>query len=127
MATLTASVHDYCTLLARSKLLPAEEVDTLARRWTDDVRGGDDQVEGFTRRKRLPVGEAVRLVRQALAGLQHLHERRMVHRDMKPSNMMLVPAADKPDTTWEATVKILDIGLGRELFDEGTPEGGIET
>jgi hypothetical protein len=88
---------------------------------------GETLDEVLSRRKRLPVGEAVRLVRQALAGLQHLHERRMVHRDLKPSNMMLVPAADKPDTTWDATVKILDIGLGRELFDDGTPEGRIET
>jgi len=46
----------------------------------------------------------------------------MVHRDLKPSNLMVNPGriAGKPDNTLEATVKVLDIGLGRELFDEDT-------
>ena len=90
---------------------------------------GETLDEVLERRKRLPVGEAMRLMCQALDGLQHLHERRMVHRDMKPSNLMLTPVPDKgkPDTTWDATVKILDIGLGREMFDEDAPEGQIET
>ncbi len=39
---------------------------------------------------------------------------------MKPANLMLVPprAAGQPDSTLQATLKILDIGLGRELFDD---------
>jgi serine/threonine protein kinase len=244
MATLAASVTEYCSLLNKSKLLAAEEVDGLRRRWTDGG-GGDDQVDAFvkllikertltpyqavmiqrghpegfflngykildrigkgqmggvykalhalgqtvalkilasskakdphtlgrfqrearllvqldhpnvvrafqlgesagvhyivmeflegetldevlTRRARLPAAEAVRVIRQALAGLQHLHDRRMVHRDLKPSNIMLTPA-ESADSTWDATAKILDIGLGRELFDESTPEGRIDT
>src|SRR5205823_5796613 len=85
---------------------------------------GETLNEVLDRRGRLPVGEAVRLMRQGLDGLQHLHERRMIHRDVKPANMMLTPGAEKgkPDTTWEATVKILDIGLGRELFDDDVPQ-----
>lgn len=83
----------------------------------------------LARRQRLPVAEAARLMTQALDGLQHLHEKRMVHRDVKPANMMLVPASEGAalETTWDATLKILDIGLGRELFDENVPEGDIET
>jgi eukaryotic-like serine/threonine-protein kinase len=88
---------------------------------------GETLDEVLNRRKSLPWAEAVRLVHQAFGGLQHLHERRMVHRDMKPANLMLTPAAGKPDSTWNATVKILDIGLGRELFDESAPGGPIET
>jgi serine/threonine protein kinase len=88
---------------------------------------GETLDEVLSRRKRLPPAEAARVVHQALEGLQHLHERRMIHRDLKPANLMLTPAATKPDTTWDATVKILDVGLGRELFAENTPEGQIET
>lgn len=86
-----------------------------------------DQV--LERRKRLPVYEAARIMCQTLDGLQHLHEQRMIHRDLKPANLMLTPSpeAGKPDTTWNATVKILDIGLGRELFDEDVQEGQVET
>ncbi len=86
---------------------------------------GDTLDETLQRRKRLPPGEAVRLVHQALTGLQHIHELGMVHRDLKPANLMLVPAPakGKADTTADATIKILDIGLGRQLFEEEPSEG----
>jgi eukaryotic-like serine/threonine-protein kinase len=84
---------------------------------------GDTLDEALHRRRRLPPEEAVRLVHQALLGLQNLHEQAMVHRDLKPSNLMLVPAPgrDKDETTTHATVKILDIGLAREMYDEESP------
>jgi hypothetical protein len=52
----------------------------------------------------LPVAEACAHVRQAALGLQHAFEHGMVHRDVKPHNLMLTPAAQ---------VKILDFGLAR--------------
>jgi hypothetical protein len=72
----------------------------------------------------LPVAEACAYIRQAALGLQHAHEKGMVHRDVKPDN--LIRCAD-------GTVKVLDFGLAaltaeREggLTDEnavmGTPE-----
>lgn len=88
---------------------------------------GETLDETLSHKKRLPWAEAVRLIHQALGGLQHLYDRRMIHRDIKPANMMLTPAPDKQDATWNSTVKILDIGLGRELFDESIPEGQVET
>ncbi|MCE9563618.1 MAG: serine/threonine protein kinase [Planctomycetes bacterium] len=247
MATPIASVRDFCGLLAKSKLLPVDEVEGVHKRWREEMHGNDEQVDQFrkflitrkfltdwqaymvqrgrsdgffigaykildrigkgqmggvykavhtlgqlvalkilpsskakdqhvlgrfqrearlltqldhpnvvrsyqfgetsgvhfismeflegetldeilVRRKRLPWGEAARVIHQAFGGLQHLHEKRMVHRDLKPANLMLIPEpAPGKDTTWDATVKILDIGLGRELFDENVPEGQIET
>ncbi|MGH7171462.1 MAG: serine/threonine-protein kinase, partial [Gemmataceae bacterium] len=50
-----------------------------------------------------------------------IHAQGLVHRDVKPANMMLVGAA--PDSTLRATLKILDIGLGRTLFEEGGGDG----
>jgi serine/threonine protein kinase len=78
------------------------------------------------RRGRLPLAEAARLVYQALEGLQHIHEQGLVHRDLEPGNLMLVAAGSgaQEDTTLPCTVKILDIGLGRALFDEGAPGAG---
>ncbi len=73
-----------------------------------------DQI--FQRRGPLPPGEAVRLAHQLLGGLQCLHEQDMVHRDVKPSNLMLV--GGRPDRTLDGTLKILDIGTGRALFDD---------
>jgi serine/threonine protein kinase len=74
------------------------------------------------RRGKMLPGEAVRLIYQALQGLQHIHAQGLVHRDLKPSNLMLVSSA--PDTTLRATLKILDIGLARTLFEENTGEPG---
>ncbi|MBY0523780.1 MAG: serine/threonine protein kinase [Gemmataceae bacterium] len=84
---------------------------------------GESLEDLLQRRAPLPVDEVVRILDQALQGLQHIHEQGMVHRDLKPSNLMLVPGAmaGRMDTTLHATVKILDMGLGRALFDEGAP------
>lgn len=85
---------------------------------------GETLDEVLQRRRKLPPGEAVRIIYQALLGLQHIHEQSMVHRDLKPSNLMLVATSGKsePDSTKNTIVKILDIGLGRALFEEGSPD-----
>lgn len=85
---------------------------------------GETLDEVLQRRKRLPPAEGVRLVHQALLGLQHIHEQGLVHRDLKPANLMLVPAPPKgqPDTTQQSNLKILDIGLGRALLEESEPK-----
>jgi tRNA A-37 threonylcarbamoyl transferase component Bud32 len=87
---------------------------------------GETLKEVLQRRRKLPPGEAVRIVHQALLGLQYLHERGLVHRDLKPDNLMLVGgrSASAGDSTLAATVKILDIGTGRALFsDDVAPDG----
>jgi serine/threonine protein kinase len=89
---------------------------------------GETLDEMLVRRKRLPPAEAVRLIHQALLGLQHIHEQGLVHRDLKPANLMLVPApkGGPNETTLKSNTKILDIGLARELFDETTLPEGVE-
>jgi serine/threonine protein kinase len=51
---------------------------------------------------RLDVADACEIVRQAALGLAHIHALGLVHRDVKPSNMML---------TRDGGVKLLDLGL----------------
>jgi hypothetical protein len=52
----------------------------------------------------LPVPRACDYARQAALGLQHAFERGMVHRDIKPQNLMRTP---------DGTIKVLDFGLAR--------------
>ncbi len=64
---------------------------------------------------RLEVHAAVDLALQALEGLQHLHERGVVHRDIEPSNLMLVrPAAARPGVLADLPlVKLLGFDVSR--------------
>jgi len=59
----------------------------------------------------LRIPQACDYIRQAALGLSHAHERGMVHRDIKPQNLML--------TTGDQ-VKILDFGLARLASEVGT-------
>src|SRR5262245_16008733 len=56
----------------------------------------------------LAVADAVKLVHQTALGLQHAFERGVVHRDIKPGNLLLTVAADGTPL-----VKIFDFGLSR--------------
>jgi hypothetical protein len=62
------------------------------------------------RRGPLPVAEACEYVRQAALGLQHAHEQGLVHRDVKPHNLLLTP---------QGQVKVVDFGLAHLARAEG--------
>jgi serine/threonine protein kinase/WD40 repeat protein len=66
---------------------------------------GVDLAHLVTRKGPLPLDQACDYVRQAALGLQHAHERGLVHRDVKPSNLLLEARS--------RSVKLLDLGLAR--------------
>ena len=65
---------------------------------------GETLTDLVAERGPLPLGETAAIIRQAAIGLLHAHRAGIVHRDVKPSNLML--AAD-------GTVKVLDLGLAQ--------------
>lgn len=74
---------------------------------------GRDLARLVVERGKLPVPDACEATRQAALGLQHAHEHGLVHRDVKPSNLMLTP---------DGTVKLLDLGLARTAESEEAPD-----
>lgn len=67
------------------------------------LSGGD--MQNAVRRGHIPLERVIRYIEQICAGLGHAHVRGVIHRDIKPQNLLLT--ADRE------TVKIADFGVAR--------------
>jgi eukaryotic-like serine/threonine-protein kinase len=72
-------------------------------------------------RERLSPGRAVQITRQILAGLAHAHAQGVIHRDIKPGNVMVGEATGVGDH-----VRIFDFGLAK-LHDAGDGDHSAAT
>jgi predicted Ser/Thr protein kinase len=70
--------------------------------------------EVLRRKGQLPIAHACLYTRQTALGLQHAFEHGMVHRDIKPQNLMLTP---------KGQVKILDFGLAKLASERDNSHG----
>jgi len=71
---------------------------------------GTDLGRLIKKQRALAVPDACEAVRQAALGLHHVHAHGLVHRDVKPGNLMV---------TVQGQVKVLDLGLAR-LVEESS-------
>lgn len=71
---------------------------------TMEVVSGGSVAERLQRERRLAPLEALRIIGEAARGLQHAHTHGIVHRDVKPENLLLDEAG---------RVKVADFGLAR--------------
>jgi serine/threonine protein kinase len=70
---------------------------------------GESLGQKLERDGRLPEAEALRIVHLAAEGLEHAHKNGMIHRDVKPDNIML---------TNDGQAKLADLGLVKEVDAE---------
>jgi tetratricopeptide (TPR) repeat protein len=79
---------------------------------------GDDLASVLRREGSLPVAQACSYVQQAALGLEHARQRGLVHRDIKPGNLLVT--ADRTN------LKILDLGLARVVQDWDSRQAASE-
>jgi hypothetical protein len=94
--------------LSHPGILPVHAVgETAGLHWfAMEKVDGEDLAKRLERNGPLPFDEAARLVRDAARALHHAHQRGVIHRDVKPANLML---------RRDGRVVVTDFGLSKEL------------
>jgi formylglycine-generating enzyme required for sulfatase activity/serine/threonine protein kinase len=107
------------------RAIDADEVAGTHLLVMEYVEGGQDLYRLVKKHGALSIEEACTFIRQAALGLQHASERGLVHRDIKPHNLLVA----------NGQLKILDFGLARlgeadgestTLTQEGTVMGTMD-
>ncbi len=116
--------HGFAERLAREReILASLEHEHIARLYDAglDAQGRPylamQYVEGepitaYAQRHALTVAERVGLLLQVMAALAHAHARLVVHRDLKPGNILVSP---------DGRVTLLDFGVAKLLESKGGP------
>jgi formylglycine-generating enzyme required for sulfatase activity/serine/threonine protein kinase len=69
---------------------------------------GETLAHKIARDKKLPEAEARRMAIEICSGLAHAHQKKVIHRDIKPGNILL---------SQNGEIKIADFGIARECRD----------
>ena len=85
---------------------------------------GESLADMLKRRGRLPLEETLAIVEQCLAGLKAAHDRGLIHRDVKPGNILLDHESHRPLLADFGLVK--GIGNGSSLTATGIIMGTVD-
>lgn len=77
---------------------------------------GEDLRRKVETEKRIPMRQALDIARQVAQGIGSAHRKGLVHRDLKPGNILISPTGE---------VKVADFGIARIMATTGYTEPGI--
>ncbi len=104
---------NHANVVAAYSVLQSGEVLAFAMEYVE----GEDLAQLVQTQGPLPVAQACQYVQQAAQGLQHAFEKQMVHRDIKPQNLIRARAGQMH------IVKVLDFGLAKVTCAENEDTG----
>jgi len=115
-STSDESFVDERRLLREARAAARAEHERIARvydagTWKEQAFIAMEYVRGETLRAwmkthRPTTNEIIAIIQQLLEGLQALHDRGLIHRDVKPENVMVTP---------DGNLRILDLGVARRV------------
>ncbi len=80
--------------------------------YTMELLSGESLADYLQEHQRLPINLALPIFRQVCSALAYAHERGIIHRDIKPGNIMLLESAG---SGLGSSVKIVDFGIVKVL------------
>ena len=82
-----------------------------------------DPITSFCDQRNATIGERIEVFIDVCKGVQHVHQKGLIHRDLKPPNILVIDQ----DGTW--TPKIIDFGIAkgadRALIEENLTQGNL--
>ena len=76
---------------------------------------GESLQQTLDREGRLPIDRSLKIFIQIAAALAHAHSKNMLHRDVKPENVILVKQDKAEKNSNEDQIKVVDFGLARRF------------
>jgi eukaryotic-like serine/threonine-protein kinase len=104
--------EDDATMMAPKAAAPQERVAYIAMEFIK----GRELRDFFEKGERFPMPEVARIMSEMLDALDHAHSHGVVHRDMKPANLILLD---------NGRVKVADFGIARVEASELTQTGTV--
>jgi eukaryotic-like serine/threonine-protein kinase len=74
-------------------------------------------ISQYCDQKRLSTRDSLALFTRVCEGVQHAHQKATIHRDLKPTNILVVEVDGKP------VPRIIDFGLAKAISRQ--PQGGM--
>ena len=108
---LARLAHPHIARLLDAGMLPDSGGPYLVLEYVDGL-----PIDQYCEQRALPLRERVQLFIDVLAAVAHAHNRLILHRDLKPTNILVNAAGE---------VKLLDFGIAKLLVGDATQPGAM--